>query len=480
MNKGLAKSKFRSELEELLETISRELERKDINPFAGAGDQVFHEHATRIFFFDKLLKLLGWELGAGGNVAEEARIKEETTRFIDYLGIHTECGTPCLIFEAKAWDKPIIHGKGDSRRLDKKELVTAAVQHLYIGGKKEDSPVAGEWYEYLSQLGGYVRTAKKQGYSVPRAVLSSGRWLLIFKAPADAFCDGKLDDDSFIFLEQEEYVVEAHQIFEQLAREVLAPSPPETIHPTQLPTYVTRDIYKASYHAMLIVYEKTCVEYYTLSPRILLYPSLIVETKNKIVLTVIDDKKPILFPLLHSDDENMIFHDHFAALEQRAQELLNKCSIALNINIATSPLLELTCFHGKSRPEDNEESWDRLQGTLFRPMRRASNQWRAVMGQHTHVLLKTPMIPCRFHEWSECRDCGCAMGASAVTVQTTEHPRSVFIDAAPHHCANRAIIDRRENRCILAPIDSRTCCKACVYHDLCWSADEIPTLPCGT
>ncbi|AGW15011.1 hypothetical protein [Megalodesulfovibrio gigas] len=108
MNRGRVENEFRLGLEELLKTIEDEQTRPAINPYAGAGDAVFHEHDTRIFFFDRLLQLLGWDRGAGGNVAEEARIKAETTRFIDYLGVKANPNIPIFILEAKAWDKPLI------------------------------------------------------------------------------------------------------------------------------------------------------------------------------------------------------------------------------------------------------------------------------------------------------------------------------------------------------------------------------------
>ena len=60
------------------------------------------EHTVRIHFLDHLLKALGWKMEA---VVEEARVKQDTTLFLDYLGVHLQQRIPILIFEAKAWDK---------------------------------------------------------------------------------------------------------------------------------------------------------------------------------------------------------------------------------------------------------------------------------------------------------------------------------------------------------------------------------------
>lgn len=479
MNWDLDKNKFRHGLEELLETIKREQMRPAINPYAGTGDQSLHEHDTRIIFFDELLKLLGWKLGVGGDIVEEARIKAETTRFIDYLGVNPDSGTPFLIFEAKAWDKPIISGKGEWGRADRSELVIAAVRHLHNGGGKEDSPVTDEWHEYLSQLRGYVRTSKNRyGHSVPRAVLSSGRWLLIFNAPADAFCDGKIGYDQFLLLEYEHYVAEAHKIFVHLARDVLAPSPPERIRSTQLPNYVAQANYKAAYCAVLIRYEKTGVRIFATSPRILLYPALLIELKNGMMYTVIDSELPIE-PLLRSNDEDGELTRHFVAFEAGALRLLESCSMALGFALDASSLIQFPGFNVEPLVVANEIALNVAHKKIIRDIGKDSDQWLAAVGENRHILSTTPRIACRFHEWSTCRAAGCAIGNSAINVPTTDSPRSFFIDASSHHCANQAIIDRRHDRCHLALIDSRACCKACAYHDLCWPADEASALPCG-
>ena len=64
------------------------------------------EHNVRKMFLDRLLVALGWKLEAV--VAEEARVKGDTTLFLDYLGVHLDTRVPLLIFEAKAWEKPFI------------------------------------------------------------------------------------------------------------------------------------------------------------------------------------------------------------------------------------------------------------------------------------------------------------------------------------------------------------------------------------
>jgi hypothetical protein len=50
----------------------------------------------------------GLAIRAHGNVQEEARIKADTTRFMDYVGKSGRLKTPLMIFEAKAWGVPFV------------------------------------------------------------------------------------------------------------------------------------------------------------------------------------------------------------------------------------------------------------------------------------------------------------------------------------------------------------------------------------
>lgn len=107
MNRAQAENKFKEGLQNLLEEIKTELSHKAPEPFAGAGKQTVLEHTTRAFFFDRFLELLGWCLGLRGSVVEEAQVKAETTRFLDYVGLNDNTRAPVLLFEAKAWGKPL-------------------------------------------------------------------------------------------------------------------------------------------------------------------------------------------------------------------------------------------------------------------------------------------------------------------------------------------------------------------------------------
>lgn len=101
MNEAQLRNQFRGDLSKLMEDIVRFIECGIINPYSKDSAKTLHEHDTRILFFDRLLTSLGWRLGAYGNVQEEARIKADTTRFMDYVGINQETKTPLMILRRK-------------------------------------------------------------------------------------------------------------------------------------------------------------------------------------------------------------------------------------------------------------------------------------------------------------------------------------------------------------------------------------------
>ena len=480
VNRGEAENEFRAGMEEMLDAIERQIAPGAANPYAGAGDQVFHEHDTRVFFFDRLLKLLGWELGPGGNVAEEARIKADTTKFVDYVGINLETRAPALILEAKAWDKPLITGKGRWRNLPSSDLVVAAVKHINSKGEKAKSPVTGEWHDNLSQLARYVRMFKEEhGHEVPCAVLSSGEWILVFKMPATTFCGGGVNDQQFQLFERKSYVADAHSIFEAMARVALADTAPITIRSAQLGNYVSTNNFEAAYHAQLIHYERSGTELFAQLPRILVYPALIVERDDGALFTVIDVEIPIVMHLSRTEDDNETLGPHIHEVTMAAQVLVSKCATELGAAITPRKLADFPGFPETSVVNARSLALGRIQKILVRPLRTSSDNWIAVTGQFPHYLHETPVIHCRFHAWAECRAEHNSIGPNAIGSPSTTTPRAFFVDTKLHHCAHQAIADRRHDRCHIQPIDSRTCCKACAYQDECWSDVEAAALPCG-
>ena len=479
MNRSVTENEFRSGLEELLADVVGAGLPASTNPYADAGETAFHEHDTRVFFFDRLMRLLGWKLGQGGNVAEEARIKGESTNFVDYVGVNDDTRVPALILEAKSWGKPFITGRESWRGRASSELVIAAVEHINAGGAKNTSPVVEEWHDNLEQVARYVRRFKENhGHEVARAVLSSGQWLLIFKAPIATFCDLKANDAQICLLHVGDYVAQASLILEHMSRVALADTAPVRIRSSQLSNYVDTETFGESFHALLVRYERSGASIFDRMPRILVYPALLVQRTDGALFTVIDSTQPIEVPTLPADGDALALQTHLKDVSGAAETLRASCALELGIEIAPNDLSAFRGFPADPFPR-SEIAIGTTAKVLVRALREGPDQWFVVTGEHAHFLLGAPQVDCRFHAWSACRVAGAAIEAGAVNAPRTEAPRTFFVDGTAHHCAHRVVDDRRGPRCHVQVIDAHVCCRICVFQDACWTEGELAALPCG-
>jgi hypothetical protein len=484
VNRAQLENEFQIGLEQLLGQIDRELAPDAPDPYQGVGKQVLHEHDTRVFFFDRFLKLLGWQLGLGGDVAEEARIKAETTTRMDYVGVNDTTNVPVLVVEAKSWEKPFV-GPRDGKRpqATERELIVEAIRHIRGGGTKETSPVTGEWHENLQQVSGYVRGLKEQyGHELPCAMLASGRWLLVFTSPVAAFVDGQVNDEQFKIFKLSSYVESARDIYNLLGQPQLARTTPIFIRSAQLPDYVPAASIAASYHALLIRYERSGATAFTPIPRILVYPALLIQRDIGTLFTVIDRRQPIMMALeKEGEDAEPNLTAHLRVIALHAAELLQACSRELDVALVPSDLTAFPGFATRAGVDTGDAALPLGQPgkKVVRPFAKMGDEWVLATGTLSHYLLAEPTVACRFHSWAECHAGHHQIGPSAISTPSTDEPRAFFVDRNAFHCAHQQVQDRRAQRCHIAPMDTRTCCRACTYQTLCWSDEERRRLPCG-
>ncbi len=468
MNESRERSDFRRALETLLHGMDREVSDPADSAIVGSSEPGVLEHVTRRLFLDGLLTELGWSLGPRGDVAEEARLRAKTTLFIDYMGV-SDVKTPLLIVEAKAWDVPFISGRGGTRSRGM-DLLVLTIEHLKSGNSREECPAVLAWYDYLTQIAGYVRELKdRYGHDVPRVVLTSGQWLVIFVSPTKTFLeDAPVDEEQIVILQKNEYVAEARQIIDLLARRKLAGDGLLFLRPTQLAGYISDRALVAVFHGIHLRYEATGSSRFAPKPRILVYPLIILLRVDGAILLVIEEND---FPL---DERQDSIASHLSNVDDAASQLLRRCSDALVLDLRASPVDQ---FPGFARRQRQGDATSPIPILVHDPLE--VDEWLMVTGQATHYLRHSPDVDCRFHEWSSCRDEGRACGTHAISLRTAQSPRSFFTDGQTHHCAHQDMIDVRDQRCHIAAIDSRTCCAACHYSVVCWPASGAPALPCG-
>ena len=247
-----ATATFKAELGALIDQVKAR-EAADA-PVGFIGEQLAPtlEHNVRKFFVNRLLTSLGWKLEH--TVVEEARVKGETTLFLDYLGAHPDTRKPVLIFEAKAWEKPFITPSDAANSSERaEELVAKALNHIK-GGKAGNSPVAAEWTAWISKLLDYVRDLEAQsGHVVERVVICSGQWLVIFTEPGVAFLDpANVNARGILVFRIDSFVRYSDEIFRHISYDQLIGVVPAPLRPTQLPTYVASDLARRIFRALWI------------------------------------------------------------------------------------------------------------------------------------------------------------------------------------------------------------------------------------
>jgi hypothetical protein len=459
-------NQFKQGLGDLLEQVELELAKPQRDPFTEIDPgRRPHEHDTRRLFVDELLKHLGWRLGLGGNVLEEARLQADTTKFMDYVGVTNEAGSPLLLVEAKAWEKPAIAARRGGQFRSEADLVVAAIRHIRDGKPAEASPISPEWDAYLRQVHGYVRTLK-DGYhhALPRAVVVSGEWLVVFAEPVETFLGAVRPDDIFIFT-RAEFKGRAEEVFGLLHRAMLTHDAPVPLRPAQLRQFIDFDVVSGAYHGVHVHYERTGSSLFARRPRILLYPALFLVRTDGVIFTVIDNDDYVELEYTRDEAGVDTLLPHLELIRARSASLLAACAAELQGALAARELADFPGFPNAG-----------MDKALVRSLPEA-NEWLVATGSSEHYLYAEPRErACRFHSWAECG--ADAALQSAVSVRSIE-PRAFFTDTQRHHCAHQLVLDRRHGRCLIQAVDSRTCCQACVFLDHCWTAAERAALPCG-
>ncbi len=475
MNDLKSRNDFKGAIQLLLARMKRSVGPGSLVAYAGEPKGDVQEHTTRRFFLDQMVQALGWQLGPGGDMSEEARIKAETTIFMDYVGVSDMSRLPVLVIEAKAWDKPFVSAADPGRVRDLPgDLIAAAIEHIKKGGARERSPVTGAWHDYLVQVHKYVKSLKDQhGHDVVRVLLTSGQWMVIFAAPTRTFL-GEEDADAgdIIYFRESGYIAASTDIFDLLARQAIAPIVPSTLRPSQLGSYARQSDVSRLFHGLHVRYEITGSSRREQRPRILVYPAVIVQRRDGVLLQVLADAEGVPLPSNHEDVER-----HLLEVERGAAALLGLCHLQLNVTLAPSAFEEFPGF-----PSGNRRAQDApVSPILVEDEAETPNEWMLLTGEFSHYLRQTPRLsPCSYHSFKGCQSVGQQHPIGAINTRKIDSPRVFFTDDQLHHCAHLGMSDQKLKRCWIWVIDQMTCCQACNYLDVCWTpAEQAKLLACG-
>ena len=199
---------------------------------------------------------------------------------------------------------------------------------------------------------------------------------------------------------------------------------------------------------------------------ITVHAAIIVVASSGSIITVIDDTNGIKIDQSNEDH----LSEHFSAFQTKSEEVLKACLVSLGLD-ESFPVNDLSEFIGfQEEPLGKKESY-------VRPAAQP-DEWLFVTGSQTHYL-STPEFPnCQFHTFAGCRAIDRNKDESAINIPKLKNPRTIFTDGKSHHCAHKAILNGRKNKCIVADLDERLCCTACTFKNVCWTAGELKSLPC--
>ena len=457
-----------------MEEVKHGMTPETIDPLgASSREPRVLERQTRVWFHDKLLTLLGWDLGIGGDVGQEVRIKANTTRFIDYVGMTPDPrAEPVIVFEAKAWDEPAVAPRSaEFGGRSATDLIVDGLRHVRDGGEQKTSPIVGLWHRHLEQTKRYVCAIHANGgHKVARSVISSGTWMVVFKEPTETFVgSGKVDSSHIEVLEIDDFLKRGRDMFRLLGRRCLVDESPFVIRVGQLGSYLGSGEATHAFHAVHVRYEESGSSLFRRFPRVLVYAALVFERKDRTTVTVVDER-PVELPNdnRRSEDE---MGAHLAMVGGHANDLLERCSAEMDCVFTVHELARFRGFTLDQKPA----------GRVVKPLGPGPNEWLLVTGRSTHFLRERPEVPaCKFHSWAQARAQRVESGPTAVSTPSVGVLRSFFVDQELHHCAHQVVLDRKTARCHIAAFDHRICCRACGYVDTCWTQHEISRLPCGT
>lgn len=413
-------------------------------------------------------------------------LERGSVRFLDYFGAEGEDYQPLLIVETKRPNSNLPKRKKDLVKFAEEtpsELISAG-----LGG--ED--LGSTWDEWLKTLRDYVLSVRARFGQLPRrAVITNGRWLIIFADPADSFLDsgGRSPENIFVYQGSEdrtkpsEFEERSDEVFNLLEHQrVLNKTSP--LVAGEIGFHVRPELTDRVLHGLHLKYIEQERIYFA-SPVIEVSPVLFLRSRFGAWLRV-ESRWTDLIP--HEAEQ---LPEHLERVRSAASRLLEDMNNWLGTAYKASPL--------ESHYTDSE-GFETLQGVTF--IRRGvpsakSQEFLILTGDNTHYLLAEPTVPnCPYHDWVQSMNAGYETGNVAIHKRSVT-PRSFFISGESHHCAHRDVAAAKASQitsadreiyglrsskdseafCEIWRFEEHLCCRVCAFQDVCTKA-QMFNLPC--
>lgn len=460
---------------------------------------------AREFIIDHLLAGLNWRVQAGydvdgyrpSNLAPEVGVLSDnsnTRRFLDYLGYCSQTQAPLLLVEAK---RPSLSLPGPGPGTSHPQCHPASeilasylmggVRPSNVGSSSLSNYLTKEWCSYLDTLGDYFRSIRDVRLSPRKVLITNGEWLVLFSAPTNAFAPTSTNSLSpssvYIFQSKKEILQHSNILFEELEYSKLSRSQ-LPISATQLPFVISPAQVRGYMFGLRVLHVRE-PRLYEAVPRITVAPVLFIQSIDGSLVAVEASQD---FDIPRGNDAALSTHlrEVDAAAQRLKREAESMLGIALPVRSISEHFGDAIAFALRPatfRGEDRDDS---------------TRDYILMTGEHTHFLvLNQSYHDCRYHGQRAAHEDGVAP-LHAIRIPSV-HPKAFFPDQSPRHCAHRSVYLLKEgpltgdNRgrcgsrsapnggpfCEIWSIDTYLCCRACVYQDVCTSAETF-RLPCRT
>jgi hypothetical protein len=442
------------------------------------------ERRTRRFLIDGILNALGWDVADPAVIREEARAvsNDKAPLYFDYLGLRASDQAPVLIVEAKGADLEAPKPRRSGSLSAAETALHLARELAIVKGGSGSSKSTSEWLGYLNDLRTYVTSLGTIGRSTLRRVaITSGRWLIIFNNPTDAFVNSGVPDTGAIhfFANTDEMQAGVVRLYALLHRRCLVDDLPLLVSVADALKWLSRDHVTGHLRAVLVSTAKIGARMRQYPAR-LLYPALAVETEGR-WLVVVDYDGAKIEEHIDTDDIAPLLDE----LQRRGEALEARTRGLIGTDRPAGSIADFPGLPKDSRSDGQglyEAEPDSLAGRAARTASTkqlvrvvsgvgANSEVIVVTGGSWFYKLSKPAGPeCQFHEWRNASAAGVAIDAIAVGYSYASFTSNEQV----RHCANGDHHAARSRHCHLEVIETHLCCRACVFQGECWATRPAP------
>lgn len=435
------------------------------------------ERATRRFLLDRLLLALDWDPDEPDSVTEEGRGwgPQRQRFYFDYVGVVPATQKAVLLFEAKGYDVTAPR-KADKAPPLAREMAALLAEALDAMHRDETPEILGEWQGFLQDLKDYVEALDRDGVAdLKRVAISSGKWLIVFEDPENAFLSGKPDADLIkCFPTLDEVVDSAEAIHSLLHRRQLVDTLPTVISIFDAIRYVIPAEIDQFAQGVLIKTDMTGLKRAPV-PNRQVYPAIIVMSKYRSHAIV--DYQPVPEP----EDETG-FPKFLEKLRQRGEGLARSVGNWAQREVSMAALDEFAGFEAPRSPNNSIAAALAGSTNAKRPAdpecRRLvksdeSDAYLVVTGAHWYYK-HNGSDTCNYHSRYGVKQEGISLDIAVPRSKT-----SLTEDGQSRHCAHGLFVAARQKAgCHVAHFETNMCCPGCIFFADCWSVRSHPKLPC--